>query len=571
MSAIRKRARLFLTALTATTVLTATAQTAENESLNRSVTVEKDYVPTGIDANKINVVPEKEEFTPDKPVVTYSTWSKAEEVTATAGKIKSARYRAESESDSRDGVFRAGLGAYWQVLGEFYYPLLQGDTYLLDINLQHHSNWGHVRYDEDYRPRAALHNTEAALTFENQFRDARLISAVDFSHNGFDYYGRPGTDSLTFSPDTALTKGRYTTAGASFNLFSTNSRKSFQYNFGLDYHYLGRDQDIHNNSLNFTAGIRQELNTGTLGLDFAAQSNFAGGDGLEERHRTGLFTVTPYYLLDNDSWQLRIGGKFFGLASDSVNGQRKWPVAGGADIHGLFGLVPDLFYLEAGIGSDMRDNNYAYALRENRYITPGTALLPTYIPLDATLGAKIKVMEGFLFHVGARYQLLLNEHYFVNHTDTLAGTATSTFDVLYGETTHHIGVEAGVHYDAVKGLNLGLTARYNHWGVKDGDMRWEHAWHKPNWEINFAGSYRFLEKWEVGLSYDFMGGRYALVGNETHKMKPLNDLNVWVTYKALDWLSVFVNGKNLINVKGESFYGYRNFGINGMAGVTMTF
>ena len=559
-------------AILSLSALASVAKAQDEGALNRSVTVEKSYVPTDIDANKINVVPDKEEYTPDKPVVSYSTWSQPESVTATPGKIKSNLYQTSEEKESRKGVFRAGLGAYWQVLGEFYYPLLQGDKYLLDIDLQHHSDWGHIRYDDLYRPRAAKHNTEATITFENQFKEARLSSAVDFSYNGFDYYGRPTTDTTwTFAPDTALTKGSYTTVGAQFDLFSTNSKKSFQYEFLLDYHYFGRNTAIHNNSLDFGTNLSWQLNTGSLGLDFAIRSNFLGGDGMSARHNTGLFVVNPYYLVDGREWQLRIGGKLFGLASDSIQGVRKWPVSGGADLYGLFGLVPGLFYLEAGIGSDFRDNNYAYMLHENRYVTPNTALLPTYTPLDAQLGIKIKIMEGLLLHVGAKYQLILNEHYYVNSVDTAAQTVGSTFDILYGKTTNHLGAEAGLHYDAFKGLDLSVTARYNYWGVKDELGKWDHAWQRPNWEINFAGSYKFLEKWEVGLSYNFLGGRYALVGDETYKMKPVNDLNVWVTYKALDWLSVFVNGKNLINVKADSYYGYRNFGINGMVGVTMNF
>ncbi|MBP5259509.1 MAG: hypothetical protein J6Z12_02600 [Paludibacteraceae bacterium] len=569
MRPISMRACLALLALTA---LPLAARAADDASINRSVTVEKDYVPTDIDADKINVVPAKETYTPDRPVVSYSTWSQSEEVTTTPGKIKSNLYHTSSEKDARKGVFRAGLGAYWQVLGEFYYPLLQGDKYLLDIDLQHHSDWGHIRYDDTYRPRAARHNTEATITFENQFKEARLSSAVDFSYNGFDYYGRPTTDTTwTFAPDTALTKGSYTTVGAHFDLFSTNSKKAFQYDFVLDYHYFGRNAGIHNNALDFGADMRFALNTGRLGLNIGMDGNFLGGAGIA-RHNTGLFTINPYYYVDGKDWQLRIGGKLFGLASDSVQGVRKWPVSGGADMYGLFGLVPGLFYLEAGLGSDFRDNNYVDILQENRYITPDLVLLPTYTPLDARLGIKIKVMEGLLFHVGGQYQLLLNEHYYVNAADTANRTVGNTFEVLYGKTTNRINVEAGLHYDAVKGLDLGVTARYNYWGVKDDDgSRWEHAWQKPAWEINFKGSYRFLEKWEVGLSYNFLAGRYARIGEESCKMKPLNDLNVWVTYKALDWLSVFVNGKNLINVKGDSFYGYRNFGINGMAGVTMTF
>ena len=54
-------------------------------------------------------------------------------------------------------------------------------------------------------------------------------------------------------------------------------------------------------------------------------------------------------------------------------------------------------------------------------------------------------------------------------------------------------------------------------------------------------------------------------------MNDLHDVNVWASYQALDWLNVFVEGKNLANIQSDTYYGYRSFGINAMAGVTFSF
>ena len=96
-------------------------------------------------------------------------------------------------------------------------------------------------------------------------------------------------------------------------------------------------------------------------------------------------------------------------------------------------------------------------------------------------------------------------------------------------------------------------------------------WQKPAWELEFSGTYRFLEKWEVGASYKMLADRKALVAGEVVKMNDIHDVDVWASYKALDWLTVFIKGKNLANQKADTYYGYRNFGINGLAGVTMLF
>ena len=116
-------------------------------------------------------------------------------------------------------------------------------------------------------------------------------------------------------------------------------------------------------------------------------------------------------------------------------------------------------------------------------------------------------------------------------------------------------------------MDLSVNANYNLWGVS----QQAYAWQKPAWEIGFKGTYEFLEKWQVGASYQYLGGRMAQVADKSVAMNDLHDVNVWASYKALDWLSVFVEGKNLANIQSDVYYGYRSFGINAMAGVTFSF
>jgi len=192
-------------------------------------------------------------------------------------------------------------------------------------------------------------------------------------------------------------------------------------------------------------------------------------------------------------------------------------------------------------------------------------LEPTYTPLNIALGMKVNIMQGLLFDLGFDYSLILDQYYYVN--DTINGNYYNTFNVTYENTTNKVSVQAGLYFDYVKNLNISLVGKYNHWGVTDNEF----AWQKPAWEIKLEASYIIKEKWQIGLSYNFLGERYARVGTEAIRMTDIHDLNVYVSYKALDWLSVFANGKNLINIQADKYYGYRNFGINGMIGATFSF
>ncbi|MBR4482638.1 MAG: hypothetical protein IKS58_01530, partial [Paludibacteraceae bacterium] len=54
---------------------------AQDNDIKRNVTVERDYNPATVNATKISPVPTKEDLSVEQPVVTYSTWSRAEDVT----------------------------------------------------------------------------------------------------------------------------------------------------------------------------------------------------------------------------------------------------------------------------------------------------------------------------------------------------------------------------------------------------------------------------------------------------------------------------------------------------------
>jgi outer membrane receptor protein involved in Fe transport len=89
--------------------------------------------------------------------------------------------------------------------------------------------------------------------------------------------------------------------------------------------------------------------------------------------------------------------------------------------------------------------------------------------------------------------------------------------------------------------------------------------------VNFDANYTIKKKWRIGLSYNFLGGRYALIDGQAVKMKNVHDLNIYFSYQVLDFLEIFANGKNLANVKADTYYGYTSMGINGMIGATFRF
>ena len=545
------------------------------EEVSRDVTVERDYNPTIGQVRKQTLTPDKEELTPEPLEVKYTTWSKSEEVEQKPNLQKPITVDVDRFYPYKKGMAKVGFGFYLQALAEFYYPLLQGDTYLLDVDVKHHSNWSKITLEDGTKPRGMSHFTDVALNYEHQFTDMRLAMKADYAYTGYDYYGMSNEPVTPFYKDTV---GNNSVFEFDAKLFSTNTKNSFQYHVGLDYLYLGRNFDISMHEFGFDADISGAVGNGRLGgavkLDVHTTSMPEDtGSTAAHAHTATILTLTPYYSFGRDDWNVKIGANLF---AHIAQGENPWPVSGSANISAHVGIVPELFYLYGGIGGDYSSNDYYSMIRENRYITPNLEMKPTYTPFNVDLGLKVRIMKGLLFDVNFAYNLILNQYYYVNHVHEVlnpvtnlmeADYYTNTFDVVYEPTTNHMAVGAGLHFDYVKGLDLSLNAQYNMWAVETVP----YAWHKPAFEVGFKGTYHFLEKWQVGASYTFLAGRMAWVQGAPVAMNDLHDVNVWASYQALDWLNVFVEGKNLANIQSDTYYGYRSFGINAMAGVTFSF
>lgn len=539
-----------------------------SEELSRDLTVEREYDPTVANAKKISPTPQKEVVEVQQPEITYTTWSKAEKTENTTSVQDPSEYSAERLYDNKKGMFKAGLGFYWQTLAEFYYPLIEKDTHLLDVYLKHNAAWGDITLEDGTKPRAMDHITDLGLNYEKSFEKSKLETGVSYKYNSYDYYG------MSNMPNDIMKDALGSNSDVDVNVkyYSTDHKSKLQYHVHAGYKYFDRNYDISAHMIKFGTELAGHLGRGELGAELDVDVdvlNMHKSSPESHPHAAGLLKFTPFYKLHGEDWAVNLGANLF----IDMNKEAKRPVTGSAQIDAHVGIVPELFYLYGGIGGNYKPNYYYDILRENPYITPDLEVSPTYTPLDINLGLRIRIMEGLLFNVGFDYSILLDQYYYVNRvvtnelaiSDTLG--YTNTFDVVTESTTHFIDVNAGLYFDYIKGLNLGLTAAYNNWGVSENEC----AWQKPSWKLEFMGTYNFLEKWEVGASYKMLVDRKALVQGKEVRMNDVHDVNVWASYKALDWLTVFLKAKNLANQGADTYYGYRNFGINGMVGVTMLF
>lgn len=401
--------KFLIIALALGSVLTVFSQ----EEVSRDLTVEREYDPVVANAKKISPTPQKEVIEVEQPEITYTTWSKVEKTEKSASVQDPTEFEAEKSSyDRKKGMFKAGLGFYWQTLGEFYYPLLEKDKHLLDISVKHNGAFGNITLEDGSKPRAFDHLTDVGLNYETSFKKSKLEMGVSYKYNGYDYYGMSNVADDYMKNAT----GSNSDVDASIKLYSTDHKSKVHYHIHAGYKYFDRNYDISAHMIKAGVELAGHVGRGELGAEVDADVdvlNMHKSSVDAHPHTAGILKFNPFYKLHGENWAVNLGGNLF----VDFNEHAKRPVTGSANIEAHVGIVPDIFYLYGGIGGDYNPNYYYEILRENQYITPDLEVSPSYIPFDVNLGLKIRIMEGLLFNVGFDYNIILDQYYYVNRTD----------------------------------------------------------------------------------------------------------------------------------------------------------
>ena len=119
------------------------ATVAQEQELNKEITVDRDFVPVEQKATKANLLPEvyRPQAATGAGKIGYSDWAVPVEVPATAVTLSPYGYGASRELSANRGYFEFGIGTCLNMLGSAGYRLIDLDDTKMSIWLQHNSTW----------------------------------------------------------------------------------------------------------------------------------------------------------------------------------------------------------------------------------------------------------------------------------------------------------------------------------------------------------------------------------------------------------------------------------------------
>lgn len=539
---------------------------AQNDSIERIVTVEREFQPVIQPAGKISAEPLI--YTPVlKPAdIVYSSYS------APMSTDYNLSYLGYSSLNfvypkPLNGFLRGGIG-HNNTVFDFSYRVSDKKGAYLDIYANHLGKWG----------RKTLSSTQAGLNFSKLFSATDLFFDVNGKNTFFTRYGKYFTysDLAKGKGDLSVSRYRDFSPSDKTNLWEIDTRigvrslpkQEIQYlvQTGYEAFLMGKVATEH--QIRSKAMLDWHRNEHHVGGDVLVQNRIYsvgeidwnvprlyGNDTVLQNHH--VVKIEPYYAYMGNRFNIHAGvnfdmvfgkGKVF-LPSPNVTFEaqlaKKWLALYG-------GAVGDYMV------TSVRDN-----FRYNHFLHPELEITDThnrtYMPVDAFLGFKIRPHADLLLNMYAHYILTKYDVFYQYDKDgyfTLVGSDHQRWK---------IGGKFDYHYQDI--VNIHLDGHYTMWKMKS----IEYAYYRPSWEINFRVDAKINSKISLYSDNYFAGGRYALYGSESILLKPTIDLNLGAQYNIDKWLSCYLQLNNYLNRKHDFLYAYQTDGINFVAGVTWSF
>lgn len=205
-------------------------------------------------------------------------------------------------------------------------------------------------------------------------------------------------------------------------------------------------------------------------------------------------------------------------------------------------------------------NNFFNLLPYNHYIATRSFQLSNSLAQE--YGGGIKGAFSFInYQAAAGYKKIKNQTLFLT-SDNLFH-----FDAILDDV-NLIYVSGNLDYQYTDKILLGGRVTYNIYDTKNQTK----AYGLTNLETHIFGKLFFAkQKGQITSDLYLANGTPYFYDDKVETTGVLYDLNLGASYKVLKFLSLYIQGQNLLNSKYQRFFGYPIVGTNVLGGLKVTF
>lgn len=586
----------------------------ESGSLNRELTLEKEYNPSIRDANKINSLPELKAPAAPKSNVEYSSYLSSYSLSPYLIIFPAESYFNDLKASNKRGYVNLGLSTRLDVNGDLGYQIINTKEDYLSIYASNRYTNNSVSFlqTDEQKNRMKMNDILAGVNYRHDFKNAIFDLGMQYTYSKSNFYGlspyyKSDVLSLNGREDLKLyhNHDEIYTPDIKNNIFEANTgirsdaSSDLNYSFNLAYSRVGfnsiydyvNDRQAENRIL-ANLNLNKEINsTWSIGFEGGVRTFFysekestatiyvnnpLSGNVWNKYDNYAIIDLNPYFTTGGAKWNARLGINI----DMQLGGFNKINVS--PDVH--FSFTPSsVFRVYVDAKGGIRENSRYALFNTNRYLTPNERVLDTRIPLDATVGMKISPISSLVFDLHAGYAILRDEM-FVNPSSI----SLNSGGVVWGVPEEFLFRQQIIAIsDNVNQFNLGASIDYKYKDIFSMNIAGEYygrefkakstvspreAWGKPNFIGTVNLGYKFPEiPFRLNLDYRLEAGRKSYINSQIVNMKDIHDLSVRGVYEINDMISTNLSVNNLLFQKYDIWYGYPAQNFNIMGGISLKF
>ena len=586
------------------------------------------YVPKLANSNKINqqavlkdtVVSEQLEFNyviaPAKPTLDFA-----------AGDMQVGKLNPEVKECYYRNYIKLGFGYPITPLAELSMHNCQNPKYSYGLNFHHFSSWANpIGKEQKKYAYAPTSDTRIHLFFNRIFKNHTLYSSVDYNHELANLYGysRDWVEPLFANSEYYYSKDyrdsiknnfNHVRAEVGFRSNYTAEEKRLKEDVRVSYDFLRTSWDnmehgvsLHgmlaydDRFLKISGSQHYQLD---MGIEYynnvwSDSTEMGTAGNLKKRHITNsfMFELKPTMRFSIREYHLMVG---LGVPLLNQYNKTRCPIYPVAELQ--MGLIRNVLNLYVGVDGKSEYTSLKKLLYENPYVKPNIDTLRfTKTQISIYGGVKGKITDKLNYHLSARYSYRRDLPFYMLDTASLL---KNQFDVVYATKGTELDVNANLSWEAINHLYLTLNARYHDFFFLEG-YDWFNSdritggkpLYIPRWEIGFEGKYiwrnRFiftanakvgLDRWalvpyvknddEMGiwnqLDYKLENDIRKNLDGTKSSVKPVLNFGVGFEYLITKQFTAFANINNIGCQYATYYYGFNNFGINAIVGITYSF
>ena len=561
---------------------TATAYAQDEKDLNKTIVVEKEFVPVEIKAVKPVAQPKEAPVTTEKVQLRFSDRTLPAQFEPQAVVQSPIAYPDESLAKfRRRGYLDFAMGNYLNIVGSAGYRIIDKEKTSLGVWLQHNSTAADLINDSKIGEGAPYSDPEKqniiddrlGVDFNSKLRRGIIDASLGYHFSKFNYFAAIDNATDDDKEKQGVNDFRMALGWRNLDDAVTPYRLGAEFNyFGFDYGNLKSNNIDGLSEIDFRlkAAISQVFGDRSYaGVDAAFQlvglDNIATGEPQLDSETFGMVSLTPNYEKRTDNMRLRIGAR----VDISFNNGSTFRIAPDVKFDYAFSDVVSLA-VDATGGNTINTVHNVFA--RNRYMAPSVQLPTTYTLLDAIAAIRLGLIKGF--SISPFVGFAATRHSIV---PTMPFSPT-TGQISYADIDLN-GLKDGVEHGYRYGSLVDFSAKYA-FTPQDEDSGYVVDDNRAEHNFDATVNVRPISKLNIGIGYRLRALRTVSSVNGTEDggavyssklLSNISNLNLSASYQINDLVSVFCHANNLLNREYEFYDGIPAQKFNILGGVGLTF